>query len=131
VMGGTLDLVQRIYLGTEVREDVLFFEPRLRERLDGLALQMLFRGTPIRVRIEGNRLTVEALKEGFSEPVWIGVGDDVRELNAGDRCTFPFGSGAEIEKGQACRALRERSSMWTACWSIRHTRRRGGSLYAN
>ena len=93
VMAGTLDLVQRIYLGTEVREGVVFFEPRLRERLDGLSLLMQFRGTPIRVRIEGSLLTVEALTEGFSEPVWIGVGDDVRELTAGERCTFTLGAG--------------------------------------
>ena len=53
---------------------------------------MQFRGTPIRVGIEGSQLTVEALKEGFSQPVWIGVGDDVRELTAGDRCTFTLGS---------------------------------------
>jgi trehalose/maltose hydrolase-like predicted phosphorylase len=92
VMAGTLDLVQRIYLGTEVREGVVFFEPRLRERLDGLSLLMQFHGTPIRVRIEGNELTVEALTEGFSEPVKIGVGDDVRELTAGERCKFPLGS---------------------------------------
>ncbi len=92
VMAGTLDLVQRIYLGTEVREGVVFFEPRLHERLDGLSLLMQFHGTPIRVRIEGSELTVEALRQGFSEPVTIGVGDDVRELTAGERCTFPLGS---------------------------------------
>ena len=29
VMSGTLDLVQRAYLGTEIRDDVLRFHPRL------------------------------------------------------------------------------------------------------
>ena len=29
VMAGTLDLVQRIYLGAEIRDGVLFFNPRL------------------------------------------------------------------------------------------------------
>jgi trehalose/maltose hydrolase-like predicted phosphorylase len=92
VMAGTLDLVQRIYLGTEVREGVVFFDPRLRDRLDGLSLLMQFHGTPIRVGIEGSELTVEALTEGFSEPVRIGVGDDVRELTAGERCKFTLES---------------------------------------
>ena len=91
VMAGTLDLIQRIYLGTEIRDGVVCFEPRLRERLDGLSLLMQFRGTPIRVGIAGSRLTVEALPEGFSEPVRIGVGDEVRELAAGERCTFDLG----------------------------------------
>ncbi len=87
-MAGTLDLVQRIYLGTEIRDGVVFFEPRLHERLDGLSLLMQFRSTPIRVGIDGNDLTVEALAEGFSEPVRIGFGEDVRELAAGERCRF-------------------------------------------
>ena len=52
---------------------------------------MQFRGTPIRVGIEGNDLTVEALPEGFSQPVRIGVRDDVCELIAGERCTFDLG----------------------------------------
>jgi trehalose/maltose hydrolase-like predicted phosphorylase len=88
VMAGTLDLVQRIYLGSEVRNGVVFFEPRLSDRLEGLSLLMQFRGTPIRVGIEGSELTVESLTEGFSQPVRIGVGDDVRELTAGERCRF-------------------------------------------
>jgi trehalose/maltose hydrolase-like predicted phosphorylase len=95
VMAGTLDLVQRIYLGTEIREGVVHFEPRLRERLDGLSLPMQFRGTPIRVRIDGSELAVEALADGFSLPVSVSVGDDVRELRAGDRCTFTLGSASQ------------------------------------
>jgi trehalose/maltose hydrolase-like predicted phosphorylase len=90
-MAGTLDLVQRIYLGTEVRDGVVFFEPRLRERLEGLSLLMQFHGTPIKVRIEGSQLNVEALTDGFSQPIRIGVGDEVHELTAGERCTFTLG----------------------------------------
>jgi trehalose/maltose hydrolase-like predicted phosphorylase len=91
VIAGTLDLVQRIYLGAGVREGVLVFEPRLLERLDGLSLPMQFRGTPITVRIHGSGLTVEALRGGFSAAVRVGVGDDIRELSAGDRWTFTVG----------------------------------------
>jgi trehalose/maltose hydrolase-like predicted phosphorylase len=87
-MAGTLDLVQRIYLGTEIRDGVMYFDPRLPERLSGLSLPMQFRGTPIRVTIEGSELTVVALADGFSLPVRVGVGDEVRELAAGERCTF-------------------------------------------
>jgi trehalose/maltose hydrolase-like predicted phosphorylase len=92
VMAGTLDLVQRIYLGTEVRDGVVFFAPRLRERLEGLSLLMQFRGSPMRVAVGRDELTVEALAEGFSEPVRVGVGDDVHELTAGERHTFTLGS---------------------------------------
>jgi trehalose/maltose hydrolase-like predicted phosphorylase len=88
VMAGTLDLVQRIYLGTEVRDGVVFFEPRQQERLDGLSLPMQFRGTPFRVGIEGSRLSVEVLMGGSNVPVMIGVGNDVRQITVGERSTF-------------------------------------------
>jgi trehalose/maltose hydrolase-like predicted phosphorylase len=97
-MAGTLDLVQRIYLGTEIRDEVVRFNPRLPARLDGLSLRMQFRGTPIRVTLEGTELTVVALAEGFSLPVKVGVGDEVRELAAGERCTFTIPSGAGVTR---------------------------------
>jgi alpha,alpha-trehalase len=96
VMAGTLDLIQRIYLGTEIRDGVVYFEPRLPSRLDGLSLPMQFRGTPIRVTIEGSELTVVALADGFSLPVRVGVGDEVRELTAGERRTFALAAGAGV-----------------------------------
>ena len=44
VMSGTLDLIQRGYAGSSIRDGVLSFDPRLGERLDGLAFAMQFRG---------------------------------------------------------------------------------------
>jgi trehalose/maltose hydrolase-like predicted phosphorylase len=88
VMAGTLDLVQRIYLGAGIQDGMIRFRPRLAQRLDGLTLPMQFRGTPIRVGISGAALTVEALADGFSLPVKVAVGDQVRELSAGERRTF-------------------------------------------
>ena len=49
---------------------------------------MQFRRTPIRVTLERGELTVIADADGFSRPVRVGVGDEVRELRAGDRWTF-------------------------------------------
>ena len=44
VMAGTLDLLQRAYLGADVRGHVLHFAPRLLDRLQGLVLPMRFQG---------------------------------------------------------------------------------------
>src|SRR6478735_9526987 len=44
VMSGTLDLLQRYYVGTDVRDGILYFAPTLLDRLDGLAFSMQFRG---------------------------------------------------------------------------------------
>ncbi len=88
VMSGTLDLVQRSYAGTEIRDGVLYFEPRLPPHLEGLSFAMQFRGTPILVTLADGRLTLAAHREGVPRPIRVGVGDEVRELCAGDRCTF-------------------------------------------
>jgi trehalose/maltose hydrolase-like predicted phosphorylase len=96
VMCGTLDLVQRAYLGARIRDGVVRFTPRLHYRLDGLTLAMQFRGTPIRVTLEGGELEVVALADGFSPPIRVGVGDDVRELSGGERCTFAIAAAAGV-----------------------------------
>jgi trehalose/maltose hydrolase-like predicted phosphorylase len=88
VMSGTLDLVQRSYAGTHIRDGVLYFDPRLTRQLDGLSFSMQFQGTLILVTFADSRLTVAADREGVSPPVKVAVRDQVRELRAGDRCTF-------------------------------------------
>jgi trehalose/maltose hydrolase-like predicted phosphorylase len=94
VMAGTLDLVQRAYLGTEIRDDVLHFDPKFTDRLDGLSLSMQFRRTPITVSLNGAELTVAVLTDGSSGPIMVGVGEDVRELRGGDSATFAIAGPA-------------------------------------
>ena len=88
VMSGTLDVVQRCYAGTNVRDGVLYFDPRLPSQLDGLSFSMQFQQTPILVTLTGERLTLAVHPEGVSRPVRAGVPGDVRELCAGDRAVF-------------------------------------------
>jgi trehalose/maltose hydrolase-like predicted phosphorylase len=88
VIAGTLDLVQRSYAGTQIRGGVLYFDPRLPARLEGLSFAMQFRGTPIRVTLADGKLTLAAHREGVLRPISVGVGDEVRELRAGGQCTF-------------------------------------------
>jgi trehalose/maltose hydrolase-like predicted phosphorylase len=97
VISGTLDLVQRGYLGTAMRGDVLYFAPRLLDRLEGLSFGMQFRGTPIRLSLADGRLTVSVRSEGACDPVRIGVGDEVRELFPGDACSFAL-AGASAQR---------------------------------
>ena len=88
VMSGTLDLVQRSYAGTYVRDGVLYFDPRLPSQLDGLSFSMQFRETPILVTLTGDRLTLAVHPEGASRPSGSAVRDDVRELCPGDQAVF-------------------------------------------
>ncbi|MGH3763626.1 MAG: glycoside hydrolase family 65 protein [Pseudonocardiaceae bacterium] len=90
VMSGTLDLLQRGYAGVSVRDGVLHFEPTLTDRIDGLTFPMQFRGMSIRVSFSGDALEVRILAEGFSRPVRIGIGTEIRELTAGEKWVAPL-----------------------------------------
>jgi trehalose/maltose hydrolase-like predicted phosphorylase len=100
VMAGTVDLVQRAYTGAEIRDGVLYFAPTLTTRLDGLSFPMQVRGTPIRVTVSKCELTV-VITGGFSRALKVGIGDDVRELGAGERCTFKLATPDREPVGHA------------------------------
>lgn len=95
VMAGTVDLIQRAYTGAQVRDGVLYFAPMLTDRLDGLSFPMQMRGTPIRVTVGHGELTV-VITGGYSRPIRVGIGDDVRELGPGERCTFKLAPPAVV-----------------------------------
>src|SRR5215212_2001854 len=88
VMAGTLDLIQRGYLGTDIRDGVLHFDPKPVEKLEGVSFPMRFRGTPLEVKLEEDRLTVAVETGGFNRLVKVGVGDDIREIKTGESYTF-------------------------------------------
>jgi trehalose/maltose hydrolase-like predicted phosphorylase len=88
VMAGTLDLIQRGYAGSEIFDSVLHFHPKPVEKLEGLSFPMRFRGTPLEITLEGGKLTVGAQSDGFNRSIKVGVGDEVREIKAGERYTF-------------------------------------------
>ena len=94
VMSGTLDLMQRVYVGAEIRGDVLRFVPRIPERLVGLTFQMAFRGTHMDLSFDAGELTVVVDPEGSVRPIKVSVGDVVRELGLGERCTFALPTAA-------------------------------------
>ncbi|MBV9425206.1 MAG: glycoside hydrolase family 65 protein [Solirubrobacterales bacterium] len=96
VMAGTLDLVQRSYVGTSVRDGVLRFDPRLPARIEGVSFSMQFQRTPILVTLADRRLTLAVHPEGINRPISVGVGDHVRELCPGDRFTFELQPGANV-----------------------------------
>jgi trehalose/maltose hydrolase-like predicted phosphorylase len=94
VMAGTLDVMQRCYAGTDVRGDVLYFDPRLPAQLDGLSFPIQFQETPILVSVTSEHLTLAVHPESVSRPVRTGVPGDVRELRPGDRAVFALSPGA-------------------------------------
>jgi trehalose-phosphatase len=88
VMAGTLDLMQRSYLGEVIRDGVIYFNPKSMDRLRGLTLPMRFRGLLIKVTLEDGHLRVGAEVDSLNRSVKLGVGDQVREIRAGEDYVF-------------------------------------------
>ncbi len=88
VMSGTLDLLQRFYLGEVIRDGALCFRPRLIEELEGLSLPLRFRSSRVQVTMEDGKLRVAAEPGGFQPAVRVGVGEVVREVAPGEAHTF-------------------------------------------
>ncbi len=88
VMSGTLDLLQRSYMGEVIRDDVLYFNPKNMDHLRGLALPMRFRGLLIEVTLDNGGLRVDAEVDSLNWSVKLGVGDQVREIRSGESYTF-------------------------------------------
>src|SRR5260370_28143507 len=57
VMAGTLEVVQRYYAGTQIRDGVLYFTPRLPSGLDRLSFPLQFPEPPLLVTLGGGQLT--------------------------------------------------------------------------
>jgi trehalose/maltose hydrolase-like predicted phosphorylase len=96
VMAGTLDVVQRCYAGTQIRDSVLYFDPRLPGGLADLSFPMQFRQTPIQVTLSANRLTLAVHPESASHPTRAGIPGDIRELSPGDQAVFELSRGVSV-----------------------------------
>ena len=88
VMAGTLDLIQRGYIGSEIRDGGIYFSPQLLDKLDGISFPMRFHETPIELSLESGELTVATHDDGTGHPIEVGFGDEEEELQPGDGCTF-------------------------------------------
>ncbi len=88
-MAGTVDLVQRCYTGLELREDVLWLNPRLPEGVRRLALLVRYRTHTLELEIGHDVLEVSAAHCEIPS-MKIGVRDQVHELAAGECRTFPL-----------------------------------------
>src|SRR5215211_5631076 len=88
VMAGTLDLVQRGYVGAEIQNGTLYFSPKPNDKLDGLSFPLRFCQTPVEVTLKESRLAVATQTDGFNRSIKVGVGDEVRKIKDGERYTF-------------------------------------------
>jgi trehalose/maltose hydrolase-like predicted phosphorylase len=98
VMAGTLDLVQRHYAGAQIRDGVLYFDPRLPNGLGGLSFRMQFREVSILVSLNSDLLTLDVQPEGASHTIRAGIPGDVRGVRPGDRAVFKLSQGRASQR---------------------------------
>ncbi|WP_242928245.1 glycoside hydrolase family 65 protein [Pontibacter vulgaris] len=86
-MAGTIDLVQRCYIGLEIRDDVLWLNPVLPEALGCLKQQLRYRGHWISLELTSERMVI-TFARGWSNEVQIGVRGQVHIFRTGDKREF-------------------------------------------
>jgi trehalose/maltose hydrolase-like predicted phosphorylase len=83
-MAGTLDLVQRCYLGIEIRDDVLWLNPLLPAEVRSLTLDLRYRRRWMNLAVDNGEFTVKVQDWGDGA-VRVGLGGKVVELHPGER----------------------------------------------
>ena len=98
-MAGTIDLVQRCYMGVEPRGDVLWFDPVLPVQLHRLALSLRYRGHWLDVQAAGGMLEVSLRSSSDAAPVKIGLINHIVEVGPGETVQVPIEEGASSVAG--------------------------------
>jgi alpha,alpha-trehalase len=86
-MAGTVDLIQRCYTGIVTLADVLWFNPCIPDALTELEMCLRYRGHTLDVRVVPQRLEIR-VRASNASPIRIGIGEDVREIAAGELTSF-------------------------------------------
>ncbi|HER10032.1 MAG TPA: glycoside hydrolase family 65 protein [Bacteroides sp.] len=71
-MAGTVDLVLRGYSGMEIRENVLWFNPRLPGELNSVTFHLRYRSHWIKMHITHKKICID-FDKGWANPVEIGI----------------------------------------------------------
>ena len=86
-MAGTVDLIQRCYMGVTVRDGTIHFDPLPPARLRSVAFSLRFHGVWLDVRLEDKKLILSP-RPGGPDRVPVGVRDRIYTLKAGFERTF-------------------------------------------
>lgn len=81
-MAGTLDIVQRCYTGLVMKEDTLWFNPRLPKKIQSIEFIMHYRFHCLKIRLSQEKLVVEALPS-VAQQINIGFDGKTQVLKAG------------------------------------------------
>ncbi|MBK5205345.1 MAG: beta-phosphoglucomutase family hydrolase [Polaromonas sp.] len=93
-MAGSVDLVQRVSTGIEVRGDVLRLHPELPREMERLDLRIRYRGHSLDLRLTRDSLTVRG-RDGAAAPISLCVDDKIHEFVSGTTRVFRLNDEAK------------------------------------
>jgi alpha,alpha-trehalase len=93
-MAGTVDIVERVFVGIEVHEDVLWFDPALPDEVDHVHLNLRYRGHQLAVTLDHEQLRVTSA-DTRAEPIHIGFRGEVHPLSRFETMRLSLG-GADV-----------------------------------
>ncbi len=91
-MAGSVDLIQRSYMGIEVRDYALWLNPCLPDELKRLRLRIRFQGHLLMLETTHDTLSVTTIKPK-SGPIRVGIGGKLETIEAGQTREFPLAGG--------------------------------------
>ncbi|MEX0968635.1 MAG: glycosyl hydrolase family 65 protein [Bacteroidia bacterium] len=96
-MAGTIDLVQRGYMGLEMRNDKLWLNPQLPDELTLIEYTLRYRGFWIKVQLNTTELTLTCQGSWYNHTLEIMVKEQPFSLTAGETKTFSLAHDAAEE----------------------------------
>jgi trehalose/maltose hydrolase-like predicted phosphorylase len=91
-MAGSVDIVTRCYVGLEMRNDRLWFHPRLPAEIDSVSFHLTYRDQALSVTLSQAELHIASV-EGVAAPIRIVVDGTEHEIAPGDARTFALVRG--------------------------------------
>ena len=86
-MAGTIDLIQRCYLGLELRANVLYFDPVLPDELTRINVHVRYRRQVLAVEVTHEVLRISS-RSFTVAPITIAYRGHFRDVAPGDTCEF-------------------------------------------
>ena len=86
-MAGTIDIIQRCYMGMEIREDTLWLNPRLPDEIIEINFQIRYRSHWIKLKVNQKKIYIR-FDKGWAEPVKININGTTKIFDRNDSAEF-------------------------------------------
>jgi alpha,alpha-trehalase len=109
-MAGTIDLIQRCYIGIEMRANILHFDPALPDDLGRVKVQLRYRRQLLDVEVNHDLLRISS-RSFTSSPIKVAYRGRYRDVAPGDMCEYRLLKPQERDRDENRTARASRKSL--------------------